>query len=62
MSAQFFWTILLVVVLLLGPFAALRVVSHVRIRLTAAQKRRQELLEQQEKEEEARGDRPGGFW
>jgi hypothetical protein len=61
MSAEFFWAILLVVALIAGPFAALRAASSYRIRMTAAQKKRQALLEEQEKAAEARGDKPG-FW
>lgn len=62
MSAEFFWAIVVVLALLLGPFAALRAVSHYRIRMTAAQKQRAAELEAREKAEEAAGNKPGGFW
>jgi len=62
MSTEFFWAIVVVLALLLGPFAALRAVSQYRIRMTAEQKKRAAQLEAQEKAEEATGNKPGGFW
>lgn len=62
MSAEFFWVIVLVVVLIAGPFATLRAVSEYRVRMSAAAKKRQAEIEAQEKAEEASDKKPGGFW
>lgn len=61
MGWEILGVLVLVVAVIVGPFASLRAVSRYRLRMSAAAKRRQAEMEARDRAEDA-ADRPHGFW